>query len=219
MPAYFGSKQLFRNRNGGKSTREIYFGNKMIMGFNSADYSVDEIVKEKAPAGDYPQVTGTGSAISVGTVNYNPGYGFTKYYCDHIKIDMFYSGGLVVYDCEGNTKVEITGTFSFSFLTAKFTIGSKCIINGSTVFDESYSGNSTPANKLTYEVYFDTANRKWTVVFDGRTFTGGAEEWKPCYARVLCQMWMIPGYQDISFYNGAIHIQYMNRGRGYPNAK
>ena len=219
MPAYFGSRQLFRNRNGGKATREIYFGNKMIMGVTNAEYNANEMVGEKAPMGDYPKITGTGSVIAVMTENYNPGYGFTKYYCDHIKISMMYSGGLVVFDCEGNTKVEITGTISFSYMSANWTIGTKIIINGNTVVDESWTGRDTPANKLTYEVYFDTANRRWTVLFDGRTLTGGSEEWKPSYARVLCQMWMIPGYQDISFYNGAIQIQYMNRARGYPDAK
>ena len=191
----------------------------MIMGFNSADFNANEIVREKAPAGDYPDVTGTGSVISIRTNNYNPGYGFSKYYCDHVKVEFMYSGGLVFFDCEGNAKVEITGTISFSYLTAQWTIGSKCIINGSTVFDESYKSNSTPANKLTYEVFFDTINRRWTVLFDGRTFTGGAEEWKPSYFRALCQMWFISGYQDISFYNGSVTARVMNRGRGYPNAK
>lgn len=219
MPAYFGSKQLFRNRNGGGATREIYFGNNIIMGFKSADYVTSEIVPEKAPAGESPEISTGSSMLVVRTKNYNPGYGFSKYYCDHVKIVYTYSGGFVMYDCEGNVKVEISAGISFSYLSANWTITSKCAINGSTVFDESYTSRDTPANKLTYEVYFNTSTRKWTVMFDGRTFTGGAEEWKPSYFRALCQMWFISSTSGITMLNGSVGLSEMNKAVGYPSAK
>lgn len=219
MPAYFGSKQLFRNRNGSKATREIYFGNKMIMGFNSADYSADEIVKEKAPSGDYPEVTGTGSRIGISTVNYNPGYGFSKYYCDHVKIAFQYSGTFVVFDCEGNTKIEITQTISFSFASANWTMGSKCVINGVTVFDSSETARDVIASRLEYEIYYNTSARKWYVIWNGGTYTGSVEEWKPAFFRAMPQMWFIISQYDQVFVNGIITLSDMNRARGYPNAK
>lgn len=219
MPAYFGRNQLFRNRNGTGALREIYFGNQMIMGFNSANYSADEIVKEKAPAGDYPEVNGNGSTITISTVNYNPGYGFSKYYCDHVKLQFTYSGTFLVFDCEGNTKVEITQTISFSFASANWTMGSKCVINGNVVFDSSHTARDVVGSKLTYEVYFDLSSRRWCVIWDGGTYYGNVEEWKPTYFRAMPQMWFIISQYDQIFVNGVIGLTNMNRARGYPNAK
>ena len=112
MPAYFGAKQLFRNRLGGRPIREIYWGNKHVMGYTAADYNASELIGEKAHAGDYPDISGDGTTLRVMTTNYNPGYAFTRYYCDHIKITMQYSGGLSVFDIDGNEVVTITGTIS-----------------------------------------------------------------------------------------------------------
>ena len=219
MPAYFGNKQLFRNRNGSGATREIYFGNKMIMGFTDSEYSTSEIVREKAPAGDYPDVTTNTGVIVIGTNNYNPGYGFSKYYCDHVTVTFIYNGELAFFDCDGNSKIDIYSHISFSYLSAQWTITSRIKINGETKLDENWTGRDTPDNKISFEAYFDTSTRKWTVKYDGRTFTGNAEEWKPSYLRAMCQMWLIPGYQTINTYNGHVSLRNMNRGRGYPSAK
>lgn len=219
MPAYFGTKQLFRNRLGGGAVREIYLGNSKIMGFNDADYVANEFIGEKAQAGDYPNITGNGTSISIGTNNYNPGYAFSRYYCDHIKIVMQYSGGLIFYDCNGNEVVNITGTISFSYLTAKWTITSKCIINGTTVFDTTYTGKETPASRLTYEVYYDKSTRKWTVIFNGSTYTGPVQEWIPTYVRIYVQFWFISSTSGITSVNGYIFVQYLNKAVGYPLAR
>lgn len=220
MPAYFGTKQLFRNRlNSSGAIREIYLGSKQVMGFTVADYVANELIGEKANAGAVPNISGSGTSLSVGTDNYNPGYAFTRYYCDHIKITMQYSGGLVVYDCDGNEVVNITGTISFSYLTAKWTIGSKCVINGTTVFDQSYTSSDIDANRLAYEVYYDTSTRKWTVLFNGGTYTGSEQEWIPTYMRIYCQFWFISSTSGITSVNGYIFVSYMNRARGYPDAR
>lgn len=219
MPAYLGQKQLFRNRLGGGAIREIYFGNKMVMGFTNADYNANELIGQAAPAGGVPSISGNGSSLSVGTIKYNPGYAFSRYYCDHIKIVMQYSGGLIFYDVDGNEAVSITGTISFNYLTAKWTIVSKCYIYGQEKFNSSWSGSDTPANRLTYEVYFDRGTRQWTVIFNGGTYRGSAMEWKPTYVRVACQFWFISSTSGITSVNGYIFINYMNRARGYPNAR
>ena len=219
MPAYIGAKQLFRNRLGGSPIREIYWGSKQVMGFTAADYNTNELIAEKAPAGDYPDISGNGSSLGIMTTNYNPGYAFTRYYCDHIKFVLQYSGGLSVFDIDGNEVVTITGTISFNYLTAKWTITSKCVVNGSTILDTTYEGSDTPANRLTYELYFDRATRQWTLLFNGGTYRGSVQEWKPTYMRVYCQFWFISGYSGITMVNGVVSIQYLNRGRGYPNAR
>lgn len=219
MPAYFGAKQLFRNRVGNSPIREIYWGSKQVMGFTAADYNANELIGEKAQGGDYPQITGNGSTLGVMTTNYNPGYAFTRYYCDHIKIVMQYSGGLSVFDIDGNEVVTISGTISFNYLTAKWTITSKCVINGTIVLDTTYEGSDTPANRLTYELYFDTSRRQWTLLFNGGTYRGSVQEWKPTYMRIYCQFWFISAYTGITMVNGVISVQYMNRARGYPNAR
>lgn len=219
MPAYLGTKQLFRNRLGGGAVREIYFGSNKVMGFNDASYIADEFIGEKAPAGDYPKITGNGTNITIGTTNYNPGYAFSKYYCDHIKIMMMYSGGLIFYDCNGNEVVNITGTISFNYLTAKWTITSTCVINGVTVLDTSYKGSDTPANRLTYEVYYDRTTKKWTLIYNGATYTGSAQEWIPTYVRIYTQFWFISSTSGITSVNGIIYVEYLNRAVGYPLAR
>ena len=219
MPGYFGAKQLFRNRFGGSPIREIYWGSKQIMGFTSADYNTNELIGEAVSGGEYPTISGDGSMLSVGTVEYTPCYAFTRYYCDHMKIIMQYSGGLVFFDCEGNEVVNISGSISFSYLEAKWTITSKCVFNGTTVLNSTWEGSDTPANRLTYEVYFDRGSRRWVLIFDGGTYYGPVVEWKPTYARVYCQFWFISGYAGITMVNGYIRIAYMNRARGYPNAR
>lgn len=219
MSSYLGSRQLFRNRFGGRTLREIYFGNKLITGFTNADYSADEFIGEKAPAGEAPEIRGTGSQISVMTKNYNPGYAFSRYYCDHIKIVLQYSGGCVFYDCNGNVAVEISGTISFNYLSAEWTIGSKCSIYGKEVFNQSHKQRDTPANLLTYEVYFNTNTRKWTVLFNGGTYTGNEMEWIPTYVRIYAQMWFISSMAGLTTVNGVVYITNMNRGRGMPNAR
>ena len=120
MPAYIGAKQLFRNRLGGSPIREIYWGSKQVMGFTAADYNTNELIAEKAPAGDYPDISGNGSSLGIMTTNYNPGYAFTRYYCDHIKFVLQYSGGLSVFDIDGNEVVTITGTISFNTFSLNF---------------------------------------------------------------------------------------------------
>ena len=219
MPAYFGAKQLFRNKLGASPIREIYWGSKHVMGFTVAEYNANELIAEKAQNGDYPSISGTGTSLSVKTNNYNPGYAFTKYYCDHIKIVMQYSGGLSVFDCDGNEVVTITGTISFNYSTAQWTITSKCVINGATVLDTEYKGSDTPANMLTYELYFDRIARQWTLLFNGGTYRGSVQEWKPTYMRIYCQFWFISGYAGITAVDGIIFVEYMNRARGYPDAR
>ena len=130
-----------------------------------------------------------------------------------------YSGGAVVYDCNGNEVVTISSTISFNYLTAKWTIGSTIVINGVTMRDSSYSSTSTPAEKLTYEVYYNLSTRKWTVVFDGTTYAGSAQEWIPTYFRLAPTMWFISSTSGISAFNGFVGVTYMNRARGYPNAR
>lgn len=219
MPVYFGAKQLFRNRLGGGAIREIYLGSKQVMGFTTADYSTNEWVGEKAHAGDYPEISANGTSASIGTNELNPGYGFTKYYCDHLKFYFQYSGSAVVYDCNGNEVVNITSTISFDYLTANWTIGSTIVINGSIKRDTSYSSTSTPADKLTYEVYYNLSTRQWTVIFDGSTYTGNTMEWIPTFVRLGCQMWFISSISGISAFNGFVWVTYMNRARGYPSAR
>lgn len=219
MPAYFGAKQLFRNRLGGSPIREIYLGNSKVMGFSAADYNANELIAEKAQGGDYPSISGTGSNLSVKTNNYNPGYAFTRYYCDHIKIVMQYSGGLSVFDIDGKEVATINATISFNYLTAKWTITSKCVVNGTTILDTTYEGSDTPPSRLTYELYFDTSSRQWTLIFNGGTYRGGVQEWKPTYMRIYCQFWFISAYTGITMVDGIVFINYMNRARGYPNAR
>ena len=219
MGAYLGTRQLFLNRFGARTLREIYFGNKMITGFTDADYSVDELIGEAAPGGEAPKVSASGTAVSIMTKNYNPGYVYSRYYCDHIKIMFQYSGDLILYDRNGNEIVNIRGTISFNYLTAKWTIGSKCIINGVTVFDKSNTQNSTPANLLTYEVYYNTATRKWTVIWNGGTYTSSEIDWTPTYFRLRCEFWFISSTSGITAMNGVVYVQYFNRGRGMPNAR
>lgn len=219
MPAYFGAKQLFRNRMNGGAIREIYLGNKQVMGFTAADYVANELIGEKASGGDYPDISGTGSTLGIMTRDYNPGYAFTRYYCDHIRFAFQYSGEFVVFDCEGREVVNIRGRISFSYLKAEWTITTTIKINGSTVYDNAYVGNDTPGNRLTYEVYYNTSTRRWTVLFDGGTYTGAVQEWIPTYMRLMCEFWFIIGYQTTTMVNGVISISYLNRGRGYPNAR
>ena len=219
MPAYWGAKQLFRDKCGNRSVREIYYGTKMIKGFTTASYTIDELIGEKAPAGDVPKISGNGSSLSVMTNKLNPGYAYTKYYCDHIKFVMIYSGGCVVYDYTGKEIINISGTISFNYLTAKWTLGSKCIINGTTVFDSSNTSRDMSDGRLTYEVYYDTATRKWTVEWNGGKYTGNEQEWEPTYMRVAPQIWIISSTAGVDAYNGSIAINYLNRAKGYPNAR
>ena len=58
------------------------------------------------------------------------------------------------------------------------------MINGSTVLDTTYEGTDTPASRLTYELYFDTSTRQWTLLFNGGTYRGSSQEWKPTYMRI-----------------------------------
>lgn len=220
MAGYLGSKQLFRNRLGKSAVREIYLGSKQVMGFTPADYVTSEWIGEKAHAGDVPIITtNAGTSATVSTNNYNPGHAYTKYFCDHIKVMMQYSGGIVVYDCDGNVVVDIVGTISFNYLNAKWTIGSKCIINGTTVFDTEYSNRDISTGRLTYEVFYDLNTKKWTVIWNGGTYTGGVEEWRPTYMRVSPQLWFISSTAGVDFFNGYLFVSDMNRARGYPNAR
>ena len=198
---------------------DIYFGNKLITGFTSADYSANEFISEKAPGGEAPEISGNGSQVSVMTKNLNPGYAFSRYYCDHIKVEFQYSGGCILYDCNGNVAVEITGTISFNYMTAKWTIGSKCAIYGKEVFNQSHTERDTQAKYLTYEIFYDTSTRKWTVHFNGGTYTGNEMEWIPTYVRIYAQMWFISGSQGITAVNGIVRMTNLNRGRGMPNAR
>ena len=118
MSSYLGAKQLFMNRFGARTLREIYFGNKMITGFTDADYSVDELIAEKAQGGEAPEIRAANNILSVSTKNYNPGYAYCRYYCDHLKILMQYSGECIFYDRNGNEVINIRGTISFNYLTA-----------------------------------------------------------------------------------------------------
>ena len=219
MSSYLGAKQLFMNRFGARTLREIYFGNKMITGFTDADYSVDELIGEKAHAGEAPKIEAINKSLFVTSKNDNPGYAYSKYFCDHLKFQLQYSGECIFYDCNGNEVLNIRGTISFSYLSGKWTIGSKCVINGVTVFDQSNTQKDTPANLLTYEIYYNTTTRKWTVIWNGGTYTGNAVDWTPTYFRLRVEMWFISSTVGITTVNGVIFIQYLNRGRGMLNAR
>lgn len=219
MSLYLGARQLFLNRLGSKTLREIYFGNKLITGFTDADYSVDELIAEKAQAGEAPDIKAGNNILSVMSKNYNPGYAYSRYYCDHLKILMQYSGECIFYDRNGNEVINIRGTISFSYLSGKWTIGSKCIINGVTVFDQSNTQKDTPASLLTYEIYYNTSTRKWTVIWNGGTYTSSEVDWTPTYFRVRVEMWFISSTAGITTINGVIYLQNFNRGRGMPNAR
>ena len=58
-----------------------------------------------------------------------------------------------------------------------------------------------------------------TLLFNGGTYRGSVQEWKPTYMRIYVQFWFISGYSGITSVNGVISVQYMNRARGYPNAR
>jgi len=219
MAIYFGNKQLFENKIGTKPIREVYFGNSPIIQFGAPNFTADEIIGEKAPAGDVPNIKGYGTSIVVSTNNYNPGYGYTKYYADMIRITMMYGGGLVAYDKNGNVLVEITGTSSFSYMTAHWTLGSKCIINGVTMFDESYSSTDIPSARLSYKVYYSTSEKKWICEWNNKVYKGPECEWNYAYFRVAPTLWMIPAPEQIYFYNGSISIYELNKGKGIPEAR
>lgn len=219
MGAYLGKNELFLNRFGKRTLREIYFGNKMITGFTDADYSADEMIGEKIQSGDYPVIKGTGSVITVSTNNYNPGYGFNKYYCDHMKFWFFYSGYVDVYDCKGNAVIAIENSISFSFATGKWEVGRKISIYGSEVFNKTTKATSIDQSYLEYEFYYDKNTRKWVVLHEGGTYTSGETDWYPVYCRLRPQIWFLISTYDSQFFDGSINITYMNKAQGMPLAR
>ncbi len=219
MGAYLGSKMLFVNKFGSKELREMYLGNQLIYGFTNADYSVDEMVGEKAPAGDYPVIKGTGSVITVSTNKYNPGYGYTKYYCDHMNFYFFYSGVVEVFDRYGNEIITVNNGISFSFASGKWEVTRKVTIYGQEVLNKTTKETDINQNYLTYEIYYDTANRQWVVVNCGNQYRSAVKDWIPAYFRLRPQIWFLISTVSTQIFDGSINVTYMNRAKGMPNAK
>lgn len=219
MPAYLGSKQLFRNRISTNPIREIYLGSKKIMGFQNANYSADEITaKPLSNSKILPKISGTGSIINVSTNDYTSGFAYSKFYCDHLEYNMMYSGDCFVYDSSGNKIISVECTDSFSFASGKWTLTCKVTMFGTQVLNDSHSSSQIDGARLAVKLFYDHANKQWVFQRAGVEKRSEVTEWQPTYFSVSPRMWFIISTYDSMFFDGIISITNMNKAVGYPQA-
>ena len=134
MPAYLGTKQLFKNHLGGKPLREIYHGTKKIMGFKDGRYNADDFVTRAINNIEKPPTINAGDHIvNVSTTGYATGYAYSKHYCDHLEYSMMYAGDCYFYDAQGNEIISIKCTEDWSFASGKWTLTCKVVMFGKTL--------------------------------------------------------------------------------------
>ena len=220
MPLYLGNKQLSRNFIGSSPIREIYFGNKTIMGFVDASYSADEMVGTPIDNSSvYPEITGTGSRIVVSTKDYTPGYGYTKYFCDYMEYTMMYSGDIYVFDKNGNELISIVCTVSWSFAKNEWTLTCKVTMFGKVLMDVTNKSTNIDSANLNGKIYYDTSSKQWVFERNGSVVKSDVVEWQPTYFRLTPKIWFLISTASSMFFDGNIAITKMNRAVGYPNAK
>ena len=220
MPAYYGAKQLFRNRLSTRPVREIYLGTNRVMGYANAQYSADEITTKAINNVEKPPtIKGTGSAISVSTTGYASGYAYSKYYCDRIEATMMYAGNYYFYDSSGNTIVSIECDCTFSYATARWTLSCKASVLGKQIINTSKSSSNMDSNRLAIKIYYNFTTSQWNIEYGGSTYASDTTEWQPTYFCVMPQMWFIISQYDSQFFNGTITLTKIERAYGYPQAK